>query len=158
MITKKGDWYVAEGPITEYDLLSTTAKILANHMKRGNALENPEQVKAYLTQKLHAKEHEVFCVMYLDNRHRLIHYDEVFRGTINGASVHPREIAKDALTHNAAAVILAHNHPSGVSTPSEADRRITEHIIKALNLFDIRVIDHIIIGDTPYSFAETGLL
>ena len=97
--------------------------------------------------------------MFLDNQHRVIQLDELFRGTIDGASVYPREVVKQALHHNAAAVIFAHNHPSGVTEPSQADKQITEKLKKALDLFDIRVLDHFIIGDgEPYSFAEHGLI
>jgi DNA repair protein RadC len=97
--------------------------------------------------------------MYLDNQHRLISYEELFFGTIDGASVHPREVVKRVLKHNAAAVIFAHNHPSGVAEPSQADRRITDRLKSALLLVDVRVLDHMIVGDQEVlSFAERGLL
>ena len=97
--------------------------------------------------------------MFLDNRHRLIAYEELFHGTIDGASVHPREVVKSALRYNAAAVILAHNHPSGVAEPSQADQRITKRLQDALTLVDIRVLDHFVVGDgEPVSFAERGLI
>jgi DNA repair protein RadC len=102
---------------------------------------------------------EVFCCLFLDNRHRLIAFDELFRGTIDGASVHPREVVRQALQRNAAAVILAHNHPSGVAEPSQADELITHRLKDALALVDIRVLDHLIVGDSRCtSFAERGLL
>ncbi len=98
---------------------------------------------------------EVFAIVFLDNRHRVIAYEELFYGTIDGASVHPREIVRKALEHNAAAVILAHNHPSGIAEPSTADERLTSRVREALGLIDVRVLDHIIVGgDTTYSFAE----
>ena len=101
----------------------------------------------------------MFACLFLDNQHRVILLEELFRGTIDGASVYPREVVKQALYHNAAAVIFAHNHPSGISEPSQADKHITEKLKQALSLFDIRVLDHFIIGDgQPYSFAEHGLL
>ena len=104
-------------------------------------------------------EHEVFCCLYLDKRHRLIQFQELFRGTIDGASVHPREIVKLALQRNSAAVIIAHNHPSGVAEPSQADEMITQRVKEALALVDIRLLDHIIIGDgTSVSLAERGVL
>jgi DNA repair protein RadC len=95
----------------------------------------------------------------MDNRHRVICFEEMFRGTIDGASVHPREIVKQALAHNAAAVILAHNHPSGVAEPSHADKALTQRLKEALSLVDIRVLDHFIVGDgQSLSFAESGLI
>jgi DNA repair protein RadC len=101
--------------------------------------------------------YEVFACLFLDTRHRVISYEELFQGTIDGASVHPREVLRRALQHNAAAVILAHNHPSGVAEPSDADRRITTRLKDALALVDIRVLDHIVIGDQlATSFAERG--
>ena len=119
----------------------------------------PSDVSNYLTLKLGNLEHEVFAVMFLDNRNRLIEYNEMFRGTIDGASVYPREVAKHALAVNAATVIFGHNHPSGVAQPSTADQRITEALKLALGLFDIRVLDHFIIGGRDaYSFAEYGLI
>ena len=101
----------------------------------------------------------MFACLFLDNQHRVIHLDQLFRGTIDGASVYPREVVKKALHHNAAAVIFAHNHPSGISEPSPADKQITEKLKQALALLDIRVLDHFIIADgQPYSFAEHGLI
>ena len=101
----------------------------------------------------------MFCCLYLDKRHRLIQFQELFRGTIDGASVHPREIVKQALQRNAAAVIIAHNHPSGVAEPSQADELITQRVKEALGLVDIRLLDHIIVGDgASVSLAERGLI
>jgi DNA repair protein RadC len=112
-----------------------------------------------LSETLRDLEHEVFCCLYIDKRHRLIQFEELFRGTIDGASVHPREIVKLALKRNAAAVIVAHNHPSGVAEPSQADQLITLRVKEALALVDIRLLDHIIVGDgTVVSLAERGLL
>jgi DNA repair protein RadC len=104
--------------------------------------------------------HEVFGCLWLDNQHRVLEFEELFHGTIDGASVYPREVVRAALRLNAAAVIFAHNHPSGVAEPSEADRMITQRLKQALNLIDIRVLDHFIVGDgdQAYSFAEHGLL
>ena len=104
-------------------------------------------------------EHELFCCLFLDNRHRVIKFDEMFRGTIDGTSVYPREVVKEALAVNAAAVILAHNHPSGVAEPSQADERITKRLKSALELVDIRLLDHLIIGDgEATSLASRGML
>ena len=128
-------------------------------LQRGNALTSPEATRAYLSAQLRGYSYEVFACLFLDNQHRVIQLEELFRGTIDGASVYPREVAKRALFHNAAAVIFAHNHPSGINEPSQADKNITDKLKQALILFDIRVLDHFIIGDgLPYSFAEHGLL
>lgn len=128
-------------------------------LMRGDALSSPAATQAWLTSRLRDREHEVFACVYLDNRHRVIAFDELFRGTIDGASVYPREVVKAALRHNAAAVIFSHNHPSGIAEPSRADERLTTRLRDALALVDIRVLDHIIIGDGhPVSFAERGLI
>jgi DNA repair protein RadC len=104
-------------------------------------------------------EHEVFGMLLLDNRHRIIGFRELFRGTIDAASVYPREVVKEALAHNAAAVILVHNHPSGSPEPSQADRRITDRLQQALNTVEIRLLDHVIVGhEGRYSFAQAGLI
>ncbi len=128
-------------------------------LERGNALTSPEITRAYISAHLRGYSYEVFACLFLDNQHRVIHLDQLFRGTIDGASVYPREVVKKALHHNAAAVIFAHNHPSGISEPSPADKQITEKLKQALALLDIRVLDHFIIADgQPYSFAEHGLI
>lgn len=122
-------------------------------------LTSPEDAINFLTLKLADEEREVFAVMFLNVRHQLIEYREMFFGTIDSASVHPREVAKAALQTNAAAVIIAHNHPSGVAEPSHADTRITNKLTDALALLDIRLLDHIVIGGmTHVSFADRGLL
>jgi DNA repair protein RadC len=122
-------------------------------------IRSPADTEAYLQLKLGKLEHELFCCVYLDNRHRVIDYAELFRGTIDGTSVYPREVVKEALSRNAAAVILAHNHPSGVAEPSQADERITQRIKSALELIDVRLLDHLIVGDNGCtSFATRGLL
>ncbi len=126
-------------------------------LARGKRLTSPAQTMQFLASRLRDYEHEVFAVLFLDNRHRVLAFEELFRGTIDGASVHPREVVKRALQHNAAAVILSHNHPSGVAEPSAADRSITQRLRDALGLVDIRVLDHIIVGDdTCCSLAERG--
>lgn len=143
--------------------LQATVEMTRRHfsevLQRGNALENPEQTRDYLMSRLRDYSFEVFSCLYLDNRHRVIQFEELFRGTINGASVHPREVVKKALGHNAAAVIFAHNHPSGVAEPSAADQQITKQLLDALALVDVRVLDHIVVGDgATVSFAERGLI
>ena len=128
-------------------------------LDRGDVLTSPEATRAYLSQQLRHYQHEVFACLFLDNQHHILEFEELFRGTIDSASVYPREVVKKALAHNAAAVIFAHNHPSGISEPSQADKLITDKLKQALALIDIRVLDHFIIGDgQPYSFAEHGLL
>lgn len=128
-------------------------------LQQGDALTSPEITKAYLNAQLRGYPFEVFACLFLDNQHRVIQWEELFRGTIDSASVYPREVVKRALHHNAAAVIFAHNHPSGVREPSRSDRLITDKLQQALALIDIRVLDHFIVGDgEPYSFAEHGIL
>ncbi len=125
----------------------------------GEAIRSPADTETFLMARLRDRPHEVFCCLYLDNRHRLLRFEELFRGTIDGTSVYPREVVKQALAVNAAAIILAHNHPSGVAEPSQADERITRRIKSALELVDIRLLDHLIIGDgISTSLASRGML
>jgi DNA repair protein RadC len=131
---------------------------LSETLARGDALSNPDDTRRYLAARLRDYPFEVFACLFLDNRHRVIACEELFRGTIDGASVHPREVVRRALGHNAAAVILAHNHPSGIAEPSRADEAITRRLRDALALVDIRVLDHVVVGDELVSFAERGLL
>ncbi|MFI4869359.1 MAG: DNA repair protein RadC [Steroidobacterales bacterium] len=131
----------------------------AEAMRAGPPLDSPQATRDFLIRRLRDTPHELFCCLHLDNRHRLIAFDELFRGTIDGASVHPREVVKQALARNAAAVILAHNHPSGVAEPSQADELVTRRLREALQLVDIRVLDHLIVADNGcLSFAEHGLM
>lgn len=140
-------------------VLEMVRRYLHETLRRGDVLRNPADTRNYLTAQLRGREHEVFACLFLDTRNRVIAFEEVFRGTIDGASVHPREIVKRALQHNAAAIILAHNHPSGVCEPSQADLRLTQRLREALLLVDVRVLDHLIVGDgVPLSFAEQGLI
>ncbi len=132
---------------------------LHEQLRREDALENPDTTRRFLTSRLRHLPHEVFACLFLDNRHRVIAFEELFRGTIDGASVHPREVVRRVLHFNAAAVILAHNHPSGIAEPSRADVRLTRRLADALALVDVRVLDHIIIGEgSGVSFAERGLI
>ncbi len=132
---------------------------LSRTMKRGAALGTPDDTRRYVSARLRGFPYEVFACLFLDNRHRVIAFEEMFRGTIDGASVHPREVVKRALELNAAALIAAHNHPSGVAEPSPSDRAITSKLHDALALVDVRLIDHFVIGDGEVvSFAERGLL
>jgi DNA repair protein RadC len=132
---------------------------LGQRLQRGDPLTDPAATRQYLSATLRDLPHEVFACLYLDTRHRVISWEELFRGTLDGTSVHPREVVKRALGHNAAALIFAHNHPSGVAEPSDADRRLTRRLREALALVDIRVLDHFVVGDgETVSFAERGLL
>ena len=122
------------------------------------SLTSPQASKDYVKIQLSRYEHEVFACLWMDNRNRVINFHKLFRGTIDGASVYPREVVKAALKHNAAAVIFAHNHPSGVAEPSHADEQITKRLKDALALIDVRVLDHLVVGEEVISFAERGLL
>lgn len=134
-------------------------RYLATSLEREDLITSPETTRDYLRMRMRAYQHEVFATLFLDNRHRVIQFREMFRGTINGASVYPREVVKEALSLNAAAVIFAHNHPSGVAEPSRADIQITKRLREALDLVDIQVLDHFVIGDSEaVSFSERGLL
>ncbi len=128
-------------------------------LQRGEALADPATTRRYLTARLRDLPHEVFACLFLDNRHRVLAFETLFTGTINGASVHPREVVRRVLVHNAAALILAHNHPSGVAEPSQADRQLTQRLGDAMALIDVRILDHFVIGDgEAVSFAERGWL
>ena len=140
-------------------VMEMARRTLNEDMQGGDALDSPDAVRAYLRLLLHAKEYEVFCCVFLDAQNRVLAVEELFRGTLTQTSVYPREIVKRALTHNAGAIILAHNHPSGVAEPSQADRQLTRHLAEALALVDIRVLDHFIVaGATSLSFREAGQL
>jgi DNA repair protein RadC len=138
--------------------LEIARRHFAETLNHVDCLTRPAETANYLRARLRDYDHEVFACLMLDNRNRVIALRELFRGTIDGASVYPREVVKQALADNAAAVILAHNHPSGVSEPSQADIRITERLRKALALVDIRVLDHVIVGDGVTCLSERGLL
>ena len=136
-----------------------TRRMLAEEIRHGNVLTSPEAVRDYLRLSIAGLPHETFVVLFLDSQHRLLAADELFRGTLAQTSVYPREIVKAALAHNAAAVIFAHNHPSGVAEPSRADELLTQALKQALALVDIRTLDHFVVaGRQVVSFAERGLL
>lgn len=127
--------------------------------KRGTVFSSPENVRTYLQTRYEGAEAERFDVIFLDNRHGLIAAESLFTGTIDSAAVYPREVVKAALRHNAAALVLAHNHPSGVAEPSDTDVRLTRKLVDALSLVDVRVLDHIVVGNgTTTSLAERGLM
>lgn len=132
---------------------------LAAELERGSTLSDPMSAGHYFAQRLRARPHEVFAGLFLDARHRALAFEELFQGTIDGAEVHPREVVRRALAHNAAAVIVGHNHPSGNPEPSVADRAVTDRLRHALDLVDVRLLDHFVIGDgPPVSLATLGWL
>lgn len=141
-------------------VIASAIKILEGRFgTKGGVMSSPDECRSYLKLRLASYPYEVFGVMFLDNRHRLIAWEEMFRGTIDGASVHPREVVRSALKHNAAAVVFAHNHPSGVTDPSQSDLRITQRLKDALALVEVRVLDHLIVGEGDgVSMAERGLI
>lgn len=139
--------------------LEMSHRFMAETLDKSDAFNSVEQTQAYLIAKLRDQPHEVFAMLLLDSQHRLIKYRPMFYGTIDSASVYPRVLVQQALLDNAAAVILAHNHPSGIAEPSQADKSITKRVIDAFNLMDIKVLDHFVIGDgIAVSFAQRGLL
>jgi DNA repair protein RadC len=152
---ENGRYRIATGD----EILEAARSELERRVRReADALTSPDLTREFLRVRLTPQPYEVFAVIWLDNRHRFIAFEEMFRGTIDGASVHPREVVRDAIRHNAAACILAHNHPSGVAEPSPADLRITRRLRDVLEPLDVRVIDHVIVGETITSLAERGLL
>ncbi|MFC1236799.1 DNA repair protein RadC [Vibrio sp. F74] len=140
-------------------VLEMTNRYLAETISKGDILTAPSNTRMYLSSRLRHRDREAFLILYLDSQHHVIMDEILFEGTINAASVYPREVVKRALYHNAASIIVAHNHPSGIAEPSSSDKRITDRIIDALALVDIRLLDHFIVGDGDVmSFAERGLL
>lgn len=148
--------------VAKYAQLQAVMEMARRHLQeallRGEALSDPSCARDYLKARLRDLDHEVFGSLHLDTRHRVICFEVLFRGTIDGASVHPRELVKRALHHNSAALILVHNHPSGVADPSQADAQITRRLKEALSLIDVRVLDHLIVGEEVVSLAERGLV
>jgi DNA repair protein RadC len=140
-------------------VLELSRRYLDETLARGKPLESPDMTERYLKTALRDHPHEVFAGLFLDTRHRVIAFEEMFHGTIDGATVYPRVVVEKALGHGAAAVIVAHNHPSGVSEPSLADQAITRRLKEALALLDIRLLDHFVVGDgSPVSMASRGML
>jgi DNA repair protein RadC len=145
--------------MTQDEIVRRALKILDARMRHSPTLASPETVRSYLRLSLHDRAHEVFTCVFLDSQHRVIACDELFRGTLAQTSVYPREVVKAALGHNAAAVVFAHNHPSGIAEPSRADELLTQALKQALALVDIRTPDHFVVaGSALVSFAERGLL
>ena len=148
--------------VAKYVQLQACLELSRRHLlitlQRSNALANPAHTRNYLSAQLRNRHQEVFACLFLDNRHRVLAYEELFYGTVDSANVHPREVVRRCIAHNAAAVIAAHNHPSGIAEPSHADERITERLSQALELVDVRLLDHMIVGDGEVtSLAERGL-
>ncbi len=139
-------------------VVEMSRRYLDEKMRHGDVLTNASAVEDYLKMQLRNYPYEVFCCIFLDTKHRVIEFEELFQGTIDSASVHPREVIRRVIHHNAAAVIFSHNHPSGVAEPSQADQRITDTLKQALSFIDVRVLDHFIIGDEVVSFAQRGLI
>lgn len=140
-------------------VLEMARRHLLEILQRGDALSSPQRAYAYLSSQLRDYQHEVFACLWLDSQNRVLKFEVLFHGSIDGASVYSREVVKAALQHNAAAVILAHNHPSGIAEPSQSDQHITQRLQKALELVDVRVLDHIVIGDgQQVSLAQRGML
>jgi DNA repair protein RadC len=146
-----------------YAALMASTEIARRHLREPlrttSVLTAPDPTRQFLLAQLRDRQYEVFCCLFLDNRHRLLAFEEIFRGTIDGANVHPREVVRQTLLHNAASVIVAHNHPSGSIEPSEADEGVTRRLRQALALVDVRLLDHLVVGDGKcFSFSEHGLL
>lgn len=138
-------------------VLEMSRRYLQQELHDAPVFTQPQRVKAYLQSQLQHRQRECFAALFLDNQHRLLAFEPIFEGTIDSAPVHPREVVKLALSHNAAALIISHNHPSGVAEPSQSDRLITERLQQALDLVDIRLLDHIVVGTgCTVSFAERG--
>ena len=151
--------YVMEAPVTEADILRMAQQLAMSRLSKGRALTEPKQVFSHLQTLLQYHEHEVFALLLLDSKNRVIGFREMFRGTLDGTNVYPREVVKVALEHNAATVILVHNHPSGDPEPSQADRILTTTLRTALNMVGTRILDHVIVGyEGCVSLAERGYI
>ena len=155
---KRGHYHTTRA-VSDREIVEMARSLINRRFSKGRVLTSPDATREFLTLNLAELEHESFSCFFLDNQHRVLAFEPLFRGTIDGASVYPREVVKRALQLNAAALIFAHNHPSGIAEPSDADCVITRKLIDALRLIDIRVLDHFIVGgDEVLSFAERGLI
>jgi len=150
--------YKLDSETTEQDVLAVAEGILGERLKRQGSIGSPTDANDFLRMRLGALSHEEFHILWLDNRHRIIDCQKLFTGTIDGASIYPREVVRAALSVNACAAILAHNHPSGIAEPSAADRAITNELRDALRLIGVRILDHIVVGAECVSMAGRGLL
>lgn len=159
LIQDRNGHYRRRGPITEQDILSAAETLLRAKLERQGSIGNPRDAGDFLRMRLGALLHEEFHILWLDTRHRILDCQRLFTGTVDGANVHPREVVRAALTLNASAAILAHNHPSGVAEPSQADRSITQELITTLQLVGVRVLDHLVVtAGEATSMAARGLL
>mgnify|MGYP000044148603 CR=1 FL=1 len=157
IISEVSGGYTVDGTITEDQIVDFAQHIAAKRLSRGEKISNPDASKKYVQNLIGSIEHEVFYAVWLDSKHRVIVSEILFRGTIDSASVPVREVVKDALKHNAAAVIFSHNHPSGVSDPSLADKSLTKALYRALNMVGVKMLDHIVVtASESFSFAEFG--
>ncbi len=150
--------YKLDNETTEQDVLAAAEGILGERLKRQGSIGNPTDANEFLRARLGALAHEEFHILWLDNRHRIIDCQKLFTGTIDGASIYPREVVRAALSVNACAAILAHNHPSGIAEPSAADRALTSELRDALRLIGVRILDHIVVGAECVSMAGRGLM
>jgi DNA repair protein RadC len=150
--------YKLDSETTEHDVLAAAEGILGERLRRQGSIGSPTDANDFLRMRLGALSHEEFHILWLDNRHRIIDCQKLFTGTVDGASVYPREVVRAALSVNACAAILAHNHPSGIAEPSAADRAITNELRDALRLIGVRILDHIVVGDVCVSMAGRGLM
>lgn len=159
LIRETSGQYCVKGDLTEQDIVQAAQAILSQKFAQGDVLHNAKMAHQFFTTQLAALEYEVFCVAFLTTQHQVIACEQMFRGTLSFANVYPREVVKRALALNAASVILAHNHPSGSTNISESDKMTTDALAKALNLVDVQLVDHLVIGGTRVSsFSEMGLL
>ena len=155
---KEGFYSVAES-VSEQDIVEFAKHIIAKQFERGVTITSPKASVDFLQSQIGHYEHEVFAALFLDSKHRVIAFEELFTGTIDQASVYPREVAKRALHHNAAAIIFTHNHPSGVTDPSQSDIALTETLVAAMNLLGVRALDHIVVANNQsQSLAELGYI
>jgi DNA repair protein RadC len=145
-------------PAPEKLVLTEANRLSGYRLRRGTMIASSDAAKSVIGYKLRDKQNEIFACLFLDSGHRVLAFKEMFQGSINKATVHPREVVKEALQSNAAAIIFAHNHPSGDSKPSDQDIALTEILKKILNIIDVRVLDHLVIGEEIFSFADQGLL
>ncbi len=157
--SERKSYYTLEREATDAEIIQFAHKLLSRRFRKGRSITSPEHSKDYLISKLAEREQEVFSVIFMDNKHRILSYEELFYGTIDAAAVYPREVVKRALALNAAALIVAHNHPSGDPEPSISDDQITNKLVQALKLVDIRLLDHIVVGAGEcISYAQRGMI
>ncbi|HHU93636.1 MAG TPA: DNA repair protein RadC [Alcaligenaceae bacterium] len=157
--SESGLYLMESNVLSEADILTMANQLSRKRLSKGRSICSPQAVKTYLQNLLQDYEHEVFAVLLLDAKHKVLGFEELFRGSLTQASVYPREVVKLALRYNAAALIMTHNHPSGDPRPSQADIEMTKHLQKALALVDVRVLDHIVVGAKGCeSLAELGKL